>query len=179
VIFFRPLALKPVADILAAEPGLIGVSLRLGLNIKHRPPPAALDALFYRWRWTNAPWHWGYPFELMASVYTAEVVKAVLAAISQPMRTPNDLENYGVTAARGLFAESRPLMAMFNCSNFAAAQDVNMVQTDYKNAAVGGAAYDPATLSAYYQAGRRLDWAAAFNTTVPDCFLKDSRWRLR
>ncbi|MCR5877639.1 hypothetical protein [Phenylobacterium sp. J367] len=180
VVFLRPFTLAPAPAILNADPELIGVSLRLGLNIKHRPPAQpGSSAMVYKWRWVGAPWHWGYPFELMASVYRAGLVKEVLGAVAQKMRTPNDLEHFGVIAAQQILPGRTPKMAMFNSDNYAAAQDVNMVQAEYRNYAVGGADYAPETLNRLYREGRRLDWTAAFGTSIPDCFLRDMRWRIR
>jgi hypothetical protein len=135
VVFIRQVNLQTAADHLRQCPSVVGFSLRMGANMPRHPASVGGGNLFYQWHWPNAEWHWGYPFELMASVYRGGLVRHILSA-SDPdqVRTPNHFENLGVAFVRNSLPSIQPLLTMFKTPSYAVGQDVNRVQHDFTNA---------------------------------------------
>jgi len=142
-------------------PDVAGFSLRLGDHIKparkeHHAPKERL------WKWTEKVHHWGYPFELMGTVYRTSDIDDLLALIPN-LRHPNHFEAVGNSHLISMLRERRPYM-LRNENASCIAQAVNVVQR--KKASHGGTDQeDPDLLEAQYQQGFRLDWRAAEGAT--------------
>lgn len=189
VIWFRGADLESATRLLQANPSLIGVSLRLGHNICWAPRTIPSEGWtdsdresraesYAVWKWTQAPGHWGYPFELMASVYRTSLVRRILASETDGWRIPNQLESQGVQWCRRNMGATQPLMAMANGYSAAAAIDCNRVQSAYLNTFHGGPEVSAANLLEAYRHGRRLDWRSYTDITPPDCFIGSMGLRL-
>lgn len=146
----------------AITPDVIGFSLRLGDHIKpkrvdHHAPKER------KWKWIEKTHHWGYPFELMGTVYRTSDIDDLLALMPK-IGHPNHLESTGNAHFISLMCGRRPYM-LRNENASCLAQAVNVVQRK-KTAAHGGTDQeDPDLLQAQYQQGFRLDWKAAQGAT--------------
>lgn len=176
VVFFRNFSVPAIEDQLTVFEDLFGFSLRLGKNIKQNQPNIEhLSSEWFMWNWTKCTHHWGYPFELMATVYRkSDVIKLHNSLL--PQRNPNDLEAFGYVASGQMFGRNKPLLAA-NEVSIAAAQDVNRVQDIYKNAIHGTKEHSPENLKAKFLT-HKID-IDNFNDIVPDdCFIGDKYFKL-
>lgn len=203
VVFFRSFSMQKVENFLHDSPDVTGFSLRLGNDLTGfetaRPAFEQRDNVLV-WTTDKHKGHWGYPFELMGTVFRAGLVKQILT-VGGPFRGPNDFEGIGMRlcsarrvplhrrvsrAIRGKPAfkgESERVaigrLAMFDCPNHCAAQDVNIVQTMVDNAIHGTDDHDIDTLKQQYLEGYRLDWQSLDGITPHDCFIGDRFWKMK
>ena len=177
VVFTRPFNVNFAPAFLTQEKNVLGFSLRLGHNIQPGIPVQDLGILMY-WRWPGMPSHWGYPFELMASVYRASLLKEILDNTKDQIQCPNHLESFGVTHVMRTKAESHPYMSMFRSASSAVAQDVNRVQHHFQNRYNGDNFQDAEYLKTLYKQGKRLEWGNLFGIEPPDCFVGNRYWKV-
>lgn len=209
VVYFRELDPAAITRYLAAHPDILGFSLRLGTNIEgaHAITASAGDRNargntrgdthdgIVTWPVEQHRRHWGYPFELMGTVYRASLVKQVIRGGGK-FRVPNDLEAIGNRMCRsdrswwlkrfgrwirGYYRDferltSNPRLAMSNGPSYCAAQDVNRVQTVVANSVQGTEQHAAAQLKARFAAGARLDWKRLSGITPSDCFVGQRYW---
>ncbi len=178
VVFIRPVGLNSIPSILENNPNLIGFSLRLGRNISPRPTMEAVGMVSI-WNWTQQPWgHFGYPGELMASLYRASLIKEFVNNTKKQIKTPNYLESEFVTYLINNKGQESPEMSMFNSDSYALAVAVNRVQNDFQNKVMGGSDHDPDLLKEKYKQGYRMDWTLLFGIKPQDCFVGANYFRL-
>ena len=155
------------------HPDVLGFSLRLGLNVEgsHRVINTAEPWI---WSWKTAPrnTHWGYPFEVMGTVYRKDTVELVLDQCPE-LRYPGDLEIYGVGIE---FDEPYLSMPTLSCC---AAHDVNRVQNYCGEIMAIEDCYKPEMLTEQFYAGYSLDWHASARITPSQPFLGDNGWKLK
>jgi hypothetical protein len=177
IVYTRMFNLRTVEMLMRTlEPaGSIGFSLRLGTNIKGCDSIAEENSIYRMWRWRGKPGHFGYPFELMASVYPVRLVREIFSALKE-LKTPNHLELGGVQYCRAL--KSNTNLCMFNTSSYAVAQDVNCVQTFLPNQTHGTEEHTPENLIAAYERGAKIDWSSLFGISPPDAFVGDKYWKV-
>ena len=177
VIYTRMFNLRMVEMLLHnLEPAnVLGFSLRLGTNIQGCNTIPEDHSLYRMWRWRGKRGHFGYPFELMATVYSVRRVREIINALNE-IKLPNDLELGGMKYCRALLGETQ--LCMFNTPNYAVAQDVNRVQNDYQNTIHGTEEHGAENLIAAYQRGAKLDWSNLFGINPPDAFVGDQYWKL-
>ena len=177
VIYTRVFNLRSVELILRSllPSQTIGFSLRLGVNIRGSASIPADNALFRSWRWRGKPLHFGYPFELMASVCPAALVSEILRSMPD-IRTPNHLEIAGVQYCRQALPDSQ--LCMFNSPSYAVAQDVNRVQDFYQNVVHGTEEHSAENLLQLYRRGGKLDWTNLFGINCNDAFVGDQYWKI-
>lgn len=176
VVFTRPFCTGFLDDFLGYDNSILGFSYRLGTNIYPRPLKDTTGA-FFTWQWRGNPKHWGYPFELMASVYRADLLREILNN-KQGIKSPNHLESAGTMYCIENKYTSHPKMAMLNTVNYAVAQDVNRVQHDFPNKITGTQEQDAKHLIDLYNQGKRLDWENLFNIVPNDVFVGNTYWRV-
>jgi hypothetical protein len=170
VVYIRPCGLNMIPMVLNKNPDLIGFSLRLGRNIYPRPMFEASGAVL-TWAWPGWQSHFGYPFELMASVYRNSLIKEIVAATKSQIKSPNYLESYGVTYCIQNKHADQPKMAMFNTDSYALAFDINRVQHDFQNKFSGTQNESADVLKEKYTQGYLIDWTNAFGIKPQDCFV--------
>jgi hypothetical protein len=177
VVYTRVFNLRSVELILRSllSSQTIGFSLRLGTNIKGCASVPPDNALFRSWRWRGKPLHFGYPFEIMASVYPARLLREIVSSMPD-IKTPNHLEIAGLQYCRQQMPDSR--LCMFNSHNYAVAQDVNRVQDYYQNEVHGSDEHDAARLLELYRRGGKLDWSNLFGISPADAFVGAQYWKI-
>lgn len=100
VVFVAPVNLSDAVDLLA-DPEILGVSLRLGTHISHNMfwQPMAQPQLtlagneFITWDINGSTGDWGYPWEVLGTIYRTEFVQSVLSQFDP--RSPSQLEELG------------------------------------------------------------------------------------
>lgn len=178
VVYTRHVNIDFAQHLLNKNKNLVGVSLRLGINTKQFPTNISGDNRFIAWDWTIAGGHWGYPFDLMGSIYSAKLVNDIIS--SQPVgsiKTPNFLEAKGVGYIMNNLKQSHPIMACLNSESHLVAQDVNRVQTEYPNATHGQDVHDVNNLKSLYHKGLRIDWRQLWHITPDEPFVGDRYWK--
>jgi hypothetical protein len=177
MIYTRMFNLRMVEMLLKTlEPAnVLGFSLRLGTNIQGCNAIPQNNSLYRMWRWRGKPGHFGYPFELMATVYSVRVVRTIISALNE-IKLPNDLEVGGIQYCKAHLGETQ--LVMFNTPNYAVAQDVNRVQDYYENAIHGTEEQSTENLLAAYNRGAKLDWSNLFSINPPDAFVGNQFWKL-
>jgi hypothetical protein len=128
-----------VTGLLEQREDLIGVSLRLGVNIRAsmffpnavipQPPLDTCDE-FVLWQVEEAGYDWGYPWELCGTVYPTSLVQAMLREIGDTAQTPNQLEALGAQRWLGVIPQRG--MAAYTTSRLVV-PTVNVVQHDFPN----------------------------------------------
>lgn len=161
VVFVAPVNLRLVSDGLKRL-GLIGVSLRLGLNVKRDmfgvslPQPQFLSRTDWPvWDVTHphSLGDWAYPWEVLGTVYPTAYVQAMLGAFE--FSNPNQLEERG-SRHWSEHTDNR-LMAAWPTSRIVV-PTVNIVQTEFPgNGIRGPRALEPAFLLECWNSGLRLD----------------------
>jgi len=176
VVYTLPVDVRVVAAAFRADPGLLGVSLRLGRHTRAdmfgrelaQPafalPPGGvrtfeeytpdLGAPDLAWDAAGAQGDWGYPWEVLGTVYPTEYVLATVAAL-RGVRNPSTLEDAG-WRAWGKHAGGRSRMQAFAQARLVV-PTVNLVQTEFGNGIVGPGGLDPAFLLDCWTRGLRLD----------------------
>lgn len=179
VVYTSPFNLYVAGERLRLDPQLLGFSLRLGLNIAAAPRYSQNGPLFAHWRWTESASRWGYPFEVMATLYRTELLHELLSdAPVGSLRTPNYLENHGVVYVCKHFKSTQPELAMYRSVGHAVGQDVNRVQMDFENPFQGTAEHEVSHLLEQFRQGYRLDWTNLFGIDPPDVFVNRMYWKL-
>lgn len=176
-VFIDHVNLDSAEKFLNENTDVLCVSLRLGLNIRDIAPPVVCeDIRFYKWYWPNSHSHWGYPFELMGTIYRASFVKEILNADHKPFRCPNDLESFGVMYA---MKNCRyPFMSMFNHNNLLVAMDVNRCQDYFQNKYDGGSEHTIKHLKKLFKEGKVIDWINLNQISPPNVFVGRKYWRI-
>lgn len=178
VVYIRQFVPQNVVSIMQRYgDGILGFVLRVGTSNKEYGAPQS--GLHLCWKWFTLYGHgeWGYPFELMASVYRNSLIKEILDT-GQLLRNPNDLEAFGSTYVGKSSKYQKTLLAMFNTPSYAVAQDVNRVQTLYPNKVAGGKEHDSAHLIELEKQGKRLDWTNLFGITPDSPFVGKEYWKI-
>lgn len=179
VVYFRQVDLDKAEKFLEDNLDCLGFSLRLGKNTRQAPKGVKTEEGFIKWVWHDKTWHWGYPFELMGSIYKASRFKMVVNT-GGIFRCPNDLEGRG----DGFFKKASmsvapPCLAMFDGKSACAAQDINRVQHYAPNRIQGTAAETADNLKTLFKQGFRIDWRSMHNIAPIDCFIGRQHLRLR
>jgi hypothetical protein len=198
VVFTGPVDADAIDLAFRAEPALLGFSLRLGKHtdtdmfgrpmpapaFAHPAPPpfqeyAWVDAAEARVQWDAAAsaGDWGYPWEVLGTVYPTDYVRDTVAALVRDgqVQNPSTLEDAGWRRWRE-FAGERHLMQSFARSRLVV-PTVNVVQSVFGNGIVGPAGMDPAFLLDCWNRGLRLDVDRYRGMTppswrIPDLFLR-------
>ena len=161
-IFVRACSVASAAEVLAADPLVIGYSFRLGRNIDYcysmrrpqaMPPSQSRPDGTLTFRWVEADADFGYPLEISSSLYRAEDVRPLLERL--PYRNPNTLEAAMSRDARS-FAARRPLLACPEDS-VAFCAPVNVVQQVFPNRAGEALPQTAQALAEAFRMGMRLD----------------------
>ncbi len=134
---------------------------------------------FVTWQWHGLGGHWGYPFELMASVYKADLVREIIQAHGDKIKSPNYLESFGTQYCWQTKYISHPYLSRFNADGKAVAQDVNRVQSDFPNQFGGGPEQDANYLLEQYKLGKRLNWNKAYGSKNDDVFVGNRYWKIQ
>jgi hypothetical protein len=179
VVWIRPTNLQAIPAFLEVAKDIIGFSFRLGKNISQKPTQVNKDKVFYQWSWLNQPSHWGYPFELMASVYRGSMIKEIVNANKTQMQCPNHLESFGVTYCINNKREQHPYMTMFNTPNYAVAQDVNRVQHHFQNKYDGTEEHSVENLKTLFEQGKEIDWSNLFGIVPSEPFCGKNYWKIK
>lgn len=125
------------------------------------------------WNWVKNDWHWGYPFELMGSIYHSDLVKKIVSyKPNDPFRCPNDLEGRGDGILRYWEVSSYGVnLVMSHGPSACAAQDVNRVQDYAKNPIHGTPEHSAERLEKLFLEGKRIDWQKIKGIEPKDCFI--------
>lgn len=175
--FFNPHLLL----VLQSYPNLLGFSMRLGSNIEGFNPKDENFQIYSSTpvavaKWQNAQSHWGYPFELSCSAYSAKLVKQVVES-ARNLRLPNDLESAGYYYCHGNVFD-KPHYAFLNGSSRACCADINRVQNIYENATKGGEALTAENLRKMFDSGYRINWANYFGYIPNEPFMGKDNFEL-
>lgn len=138
-IYHRPFDHEEAIGLFEQWPDLIGVSLRLGRNIRRSmfygdtvlpQPPFDATEPFLVWSVNGAQYDWNYPWEMDGTIYRTQFVRDMLAQIGTDIHTPNQLEHVGsmlwpvLTTARSMAAYPTSRLVV---------PTVNVVQHDFPN----------------------------------------------
>ena len=145
-----------VADVLSNQE-LLGLSLRLGHNVTQDMfgnglPQPNINPVSGVWDFTAAVGDWGYPWEVLGTIYRTEFVREMVAAI-QPI-SPSQLEERGSR----IWAQHTSLtrMATYPITRLVV-PTVNIVQNEFPNGIRGNPKYTPEYLLEQWHAGWRMD----------------------
>ena len=178
VVYTGPVEVAAIDRAFRDEPHLLGISLRLGKNIDTdmfgrpmpqpafaQPAPPAFEeyawanaaGLRAQWRPAEATGDWGYPWEVLGTVYPTDYVRATVAALVRggQVQNPSTLEDAG-WRRWAEHAGSRYLLQSFGRSRLVV-PTVNVVQSVFGNGIVGPGGMDPAFLLDCWNRGLRLD----------------------
>ena len=177
VVYTLPVDLAVVDSAFRAHPDLLGHSLRLGKNTeadmfgRPLPQPAFLPTGVPRfdeyggevvgagllWDAADGAGDWGYPWEVLGTVYPTDYVRATVAALVRDgqVQNPSTLEDAGWRRWRE-HAGERHLMRSYARSRLVV-PTVNLVQSVFGNGIVGPAGMDPEFLLDCWNRGLRLD----------------------
>jgi len=177
VVYTLPVDVTEVDAAFRAHPDLLGHSLRLGKNTeadmfgRPLPQPALLPTGVPRfdeyggevvgagllWDAADGAGDWGYPWEVLGTVYPTDYVRATVAALVRDgqVQNPSTLEDAGWRRWRE-HAGERHLMRSYARSRLVV-PTVNLVQSVFGNGIVGPAGMDPAFLLDCWNRGLRLD----------------------
>jgi len=180
VTWTHPVAIQTICE--AITPDVLGFSLKLSDHIRPKNHPPAPMAR--KWNWadragTKTEPHvhlWGYPFELIGTVYrTSDVVdlldqlpnNSVANGKASELEGPNHFEQQGCALWRigkdkHNMRERRHCM-LRNENASCICQSVNVVQSR-TSSHQGTKEEEPDILEQKYQKGWRLDWKAAIDT---------------
>lgn len=172
-VFVAPVVGDALVDAFAARDDLLGVSLRLGANVRRgmwgqeQPHPEFLPDPH------GAPWDderraaallwdaahplsvgdWAYPWEVVGTVYRTDFVRRMVSSIV--FSNPSTLEHEG-SLLWPAHAQGRTLLRCWYRSRLVL-PTVNVVQETFPNGVVGGADMDPGFLLECWNRGLRLD----------------------
>lgn len=141
----------------ALGPDVLGMSLRLGQNTTENMfggpmPRPEIHVPTFSWDLTEGVVDWGYPWEVLGTIYRTDFVREMVAAI-QP-GSPSQLEERGShiwqqhTTLRRMAAFPLPRLVV---------PTVNVVQGEYPNGIRGNPRYTPEYLLEQWNRGWRLD----------------------
>jgi hypothetical protein len=179
VVYTLPVDVRVVAAAFRDDSGLLGVSLRLGRHIRAdmfgrelaQPAFAVpsggvrtfeeytpdLGAPDLAWDAAAGAGDWGYPWEVLGTVYPTDYVRATVDAQVRDgqVRNPSTLENAG-WLHWWEHAGGRSRMQAFAQARLVV-PTVNVVQSVFGNGIVGPGGMDPAFLLDCWNRGLRLD----------------------
>lgn len=173
-LFVRAFSVTCLARMLREHADAIGISLRLGENIRDcypldRPQPLPkLDDLGQDWRacdWSHATLDFAYPLELSSSVYRAGDMAPLLRTL--PYRSPNELEER-LAAIAPTLTQRQPILILPRQS-VAFCAPLNVVQSTHPNRHGGRAEYSAQALATIFDTGSRVDVEALRNYTPAAC----------
>ncbi len=176
-VFIRPFVTKPIEEYMLLSPESIGFSLRLGQNIEGCPIDG-YSGMIAEYRWEVATSHWSWCFELMSTVYRADLAKEIADTCKQEIKCPNFYESHGVIYCTQYKPNLLPYMGMFNSDSYLVAFDVNRVQDYFENKIQSSQDLNVEHLKDIYNQGRRLYWQNAFNISPKDIFVGDQYWKV-
>jgi hypothetical protein len=115
---------------------------------------------------------WGYPFEVLGTVYPTEFVRSLVDLLAEAGQagSPSRLEHHGSTRWREV-TDRRMLRAA--TSSRLVVPTVNLVQSEFPNGIVGGGGLDPAFLLECWNRGLRLDTQRLMGLTPPSWRIGD------
>jgi hypothetical protein len=156
-VLYRPVDATLTAA-LHAHPGLLCLSLRLGLNTTFCYPHARNQAYpsygekddIIAWHWQGAPGDFGYPGSLDGHVFRGADLRAMLD--DARFANPNRLEDVLMSKVGAL---GKPLMVSYRESRLVGIP-ANIVNTTHPNRYGEQHAYDIAELNFRYLAGERI-----------------------
>jgi hypothetical protein len=177
VVYIRQFIPKNIYTIMDYDPTILGFVLRVGTTNKYYAGKGV--GPYVQWKWFDIYGNgdWGYPFELMASVYKNSLIKEILDT-GQLIRNPNDLEAFGSTHVGRVDKCRGTRLCMFNTPSYAVAQDVNRVQSLYENKVAGKEEHAADYLVELEKQGKRLDWTRLFNITPDSPFVGKEYWKV-
>lgn len=198
VVFTAPVDVADVHAAFGASPALLGYSLRLGEHTdadmfgRAMPPPVltrlrepAFDPYVYQprdrqvigWDVGAGAGDWGYPWEVLGTVYPTDYVRATVAALvaGGQVRNPSTLEDAGWRRWREC-AGGRHLFYAYTRARLVV-PTVNVVQSVFGNGIVGPAGLEAGFLLDCWTRGLRLDVDRFRGMTppswrIPDFFLR-------
>lgn len=176
-IVIRSINLQNAKNHLDSNPDCIGYSLRLGNNIEYsRVALNIRDSKnqTLKWNWRHSSSHWGYPWELMATIYPTWICQEIINSQKDNIKTPNFYESFGVN-----FCSNNPNMPSFmmcdDSTGAFIAADVNRIQLEFENKVqnFSGRDLSAANLLKMYKEGYRLNWINYQNKIYNDIFIGD------
>jgi hypothetical protein len=181
VVFTRPISPLDISRFLDEQPQVLGVSLRLGRHIERNmfgalmPQPSFMEwGIAAAWDVTDAASvvDWGYPWEVLGTVYRTEFVKRVVEA-AKPAN-PSRLEQYGADHWREFSDQHFMVAPTLSCL---VVPTVNLVQDIFPNGIAGRVPLSPELLLQCWNAGLRLDVQRYEGMTplswrIPDFYLR-------
>jgi hypothetical protein len=165
------------------------VSLRLGRNTtrdmfgREMPQPAFLP----QWGEGEYPYDgglcwdatapgsvgdWGYPWEVLGTVYPAEFVRKLVDVLAKDGQagSPSQLEHHGSTRWQEVTGRR---MLRASTSSRLVVPTVNLVQAEFPNGIVGPPSLDPLFLLECWNRGLRMDTQALMGKTPPSWRIGD------
>jgi hypothetical protein len=174
----RPFELGTASRLLAADPALLAVSLRLGRNTTFThplgravaaPPLGSIegdgDDEVLSAEWVAAEGDFGYPFDLSCSVYRAGDLVGAVDRLS--FDSPNVLEHL-LWERRDAFAADAPRLALFARAR-GLSVPLNRIQSVSPNPTSGHSRHGPSALLGAYRRGWRVDVRAYDGLSPPTC----------
>ena len=177
VVYTAPVDMAEIYHAFQATTDLLGYSLRLGKNTeadmfgRPLPQPVFFPAATPRfdeyggdvvndgllWDARNGAGDWGYPWEVLGTVYPTDYVRATVRALVRDgqVQNPSTLEDAGWRRWME-HAGDRYVMRSYARSRLVV-PTVNLVQSVFGNGIVGPAGMDPVFLLDCWNRGLRLD----------------------
>jgi hypothetical protein len=137
-IFINSFQLIDAKRILLRHEGVLGFSLRLGLNTKYCypvskeqliPPYVIVNGNIIMWNWEFASYDFGYPLELSSSIYRMHDINVIL--VNCNFNNPNEME-YVMDFCKGFTHTIHPSMGCYKKS-VAFCAPVNKVKENNQN----------------------------------------------
>lgn len=132
VIFTHKFCIREIELFLNNTKDVLGITLRLGNNIKPKPKNQFIKDGFSIWDWANSrERHYNYPWELDCTVYRKDDVIALLSGYKEKIKNPNYLESNFVNKINHYL--DRPLLGCYSDISKAIVLTINRVQEDFIN----------------------------------------------
>jgi|GEM_PF-4263550 len=178
-VWIRQFHMKNVSDVLDKNENLLGFSLRLGHNIL---PKSVINFTkvnneFCTWDYKKSSSHFGYPIDLMGSVYRIKDIIDALLECKTDIKSPNYLESYLTNYF--LKSDKYNELGCFNSLNNLVAQDCNRVQSDFPNKFTGTENETAESLQKLYLDGHEIIWQDLLNIVPEDVFVGNKYLKTR
>jgi hypothetical protein len=161
-LFVASFSPSEIAEVLAATPDALGVSLRLGENTTYCYPVSRTQAVpifeslagsMIKFRWPEGDGDFGYPFDLSSSVYRLDELRPLLTR--RYFSNPNAMEEV-LYQQRNRVMRSHPWLFSY-CRSVAFSNPANRVQNVAGNRFGGLGENNPDRLAELFLAGYRID----------------------
>lgn len=166
-----------IIELVLKKPEVLCFSLRLGRNIEPKIN-FPQNCVISMWKWPGMPGDYGYPIDLMCSIYKAKLIKDLCNLNKQEMKCPNFFESFGTNEVTKNYEKYSQYMTMFNTDGYFVCQDVSRVQDYFPNKIQGTEEHSTENLIKIYKEGKKLDFQNLFNMSPSSVFVGRDYWKI-